>query len=84
MLEDRKTSEHSVSLIPLKPSIDRVVILGACFFRFDEVHFGGFASKYIRSEFFMDVHPPLVKLLFALVGWLTGYDGTFEFKEIGR
>ncbi|KAA1083779.1 hypothetical protein PGT21_006599 [Puccinia graminis f. sp. tritici] len=50
---------------------------------FDEVHFGGFASKYIRSEFFMDVHPPLVKLLFALVGWLSGYDGTFEFKEIG-
>ncbi|WAQ84539.1 hypothetical protein PtA15_5A109 [Puccinia triticina] len=50
---------------------------------FDEVHFGGFASKYIRSEFFMDVHPPLIKLLFALVGWLSGYDGTYEFKEIG-
>lgn len=50
---------------------------------FDEVHFGGFASKYIRSEFFLDVHPPLVKLLFALVAWTSGYDGRFEFREIG-
>ncbi|KAH9468532.1 hypothetical protein Pst134EA_009070 [Puccinia striiformis f. sp. tritici] len=50
---------------------------------FDEVHFGRFASKYIKSEFFMDVHPPLVKLLYALIGYMYGYDGNFEFKEIG-
>jgi len=50
---------------------------------FDEVHFGGFARKYILGTFFMDVHPPLAKLLFAGVGSLGGYDGEFEFKKIG-
>ncbi|MBW0478288.1 hypothetical protein O181_018003 [Austropuccinia psidii MF-1] len=51
---------------------------------FDEVHFGEFASKYIRSTFFMDVHPPLAKLLITLVGFLFGYDGKFDFKQIGN
>eukprot|EP00124_Ichthyophonus_hoferi_P002460 Ihof_evm10s168 gene=Ihof_evmTU10s168 len=49
---------------------------------FDEVHFGGFASKYITGIYFFDVHPPTGKLLYALVGWLAGYDGTFSFAEI--
>ncbi|KAF4119890.1 dolichyl-phosphate-mannose-protein mannosyltransferase [Geosmithia morbida] len=51
---------------------------------FDEVHFGGFATKYIKGRFFMDVHPPLAKMLFALTGWLAGFDGNFDFKEIGK
>ena len=46
--------------------------------------FGGFASKYIKGRFFMDVHPPLAKLLITLFGWLAGYDGKFDFKEIGK
>ncbi|KAJ3063048.1 hypothetical protein HDU98_001074, partial [Podochytrium sp. JEL0797] len=50
---------------------------------FDEVHFGGFATKYINGAFFMDVHPPLGKLMFAAMGVLGGFNSTFYFKDIG-
>lgn len=32
----------------------------------------------------MDVHPPLAKLLITLFGYLAGFDGEFDFKEIGK
>ena len=48
-----------------------------------QVHFGKFASYYIRREYFFDVHPPLAKLLLGFQGWLIGYDGHFEFENIG-
>lgn len=51
---------------------------------FDEVHFGGFATKYIKGTFFMDVHPPLAKMLFALVAYIAGFRGDFDFKDIGK
>eukprot|EP00833_Pecoramyces_ruminatium_P001870 jgi/Orpsp1_1/1175902/evm.model.c7180000055663.1 len=50
---------------------------------FDEVHFGGFANKYIKGEFFMDVHPPLAKIMFAMIGYIFGYRGDFSFEDIG-
>lgn len=49
-----------------------------------ERSFGGFATKYIKGKFFMDVHPPLAKMLIALTGWLAGFKGNFDFKEIGK
>lgn len=50
---------------------------------FDEVHFGGFAKKYILGSYFMDVHPPLAKMLLAVVGLFSGFKGDFGFEKIG-
>lgn len=32
----------------------------------------------------MDVHPPLAKMVIALCGWLAGFNGDFDFKDIGK
>ncbi|CAO3651604.1 unnamed protein product [Mucor fragilis] len=50
---------------------------------FDEVHFGGFAAKYINKNFFMDVHPPLAKMMITWAAMVAGFDGKFDFKGIG-
>lgn len=49
----------------------------------DETHFGKMASWYINRTFFFDVHPPFGKMLIALSGHMTGYNGTFPFEKPG-
>ncbi|KAL9537014.1 hypothetical protein MBANPS3_012165 [Mucor bainieri] len=51
---------------------------------FDEVHFGKFAGYYLQRTFFFDVHPPLAKLMLAGVGYLSGFDGVYQFANIGE
>ncbi|KAJ1648219.1 Protein O-mannosyltransferase 2 [Coemansia asiatica] len=47
----------------------------------DETHFGRFATRYIKREFYLDVHPPLGKLLLMLVYSVFGYSGDFDFES---
>ncbi|KAG0001919.1 hypothetical protein BGZ79_003944 [Entomortierella chlamydospora] len=42
-------------------------------------HFDGFAADYLEGEFFMDIHPPLGKMLYVGVAYMLGFDGNFEF-----
>ncbi|KAI9276779.1 glycosyltransferase family 39 protein [Phascolomyces articulosus] len=92
--QKRRLSTNIKSFIKSEPAIVLYLTLWSFYIRlwkiwqpgsvvFDEVHFGGFASKYINTGFFMDVHPPLAKMLIALVAKLAGFDGAFDFKEIG-
>ena len=50
---------------------------------FDELHFGGFASRYFTGEYFFDIHPPLGKMLIALAAWIGGFEPGFAFENIG-
>lgn len=42
---------------------------------FDEVHFEEYVSRYVSGSYYMDVHPPLGKLLYALTAWLVRVPG---------
>jgi dolichyl-phosphate-mannose-protein mannosyltransferase len=48
------------------------------------VHFGKFAAKYIKTRYFVDVHPPLAKLLITLAAFVSGFNGNFDFADIAK
>ncbi|CAL8125421.1 unnamed protein product [Orchesella dallaii] len=52
---------------------------------FDELHYGKYASLYMRQIFFFDPHPPLGKQLIAASSYVfdRSYNGTFKFDRIG-
>eukprot|EP01089_Gocevia_fonbrunei_P007648 TRINITY_DN1886_c0_g2_i2.p1 TRINITY_DN1886_c0_g2~~TRINITY_DN1886_c0_g2_i2.p1 ORF type:complete len:345 (-),score=25.23 TRINITY_DN1886_c0_g2_i2:1006-2040(-) len=51
---------------------------------YDECHFGYFTSKYFKREYLFDIHPPLAKIMFYILGSLLGHDpgpgANFQFK----
>jgi dolichyl-phosphate-mannose--protein O-mannosyl transferase len=48
---------------------------------FDEAYFGRFTDHYIRREYFLDIHPPLGKLVLFAGAVLTRYNGSLEIGE---
>lgn len=50
---------------------------------FDELHYGKYASLYMKKTFFFDSHPPLGKQLVSAAAYLADFDGQFKFDRIG-
>lgn len=46
---------------------------------FDEVHFGNFTNWYIKNRFHFDIHPPLGKMIMAMIAGWTQYKGDIEY-----
>lgn len=49
---------------------------------FDEIHLGNFIDEYYKGTFFIDVHPPLGKLLYFWIASLLNWDGEYEFSDV--
>ena len=47
---------------------------------FDESLVGHFASYYFTGEYYFDIHPPHMKLIYAALAWLAGMPEGFNFQ----
>lgn len=47
---------------------------------FDEVHFGLYATKYLSNSYYFDIHPPLGKMFFGLIAFLTKAEKNPDFN----
>lgn len=45
---------------------------------------GQLVNGYAKSEFVLDAHPPLGKMILAGVSSLSNYRGSFDFEDIGE
>lgn len=61
---------------------DLIVLINIYLCRFDELHYGKYASLYLRKIFFFDPHPPLGKQLVAASAYLfdPSYNGNLSTK----
>jgi dolichyl-phosphate-mannose--protein O-mannosyl transferase len=50
---------------------------------FDEVYFGNFTNWYLTGHYFVDIHPPLAKLIMAAVAHYAGYKADMNFELLG-
>ena len=51
---------------------------------FDEAYYVRYSTAYCCShEYYSDLHPPLPKLILAIPGFFSRYDGRFPFNDIG-
>jgi dolichyl-phosphate-mannose--protein O-mannosyl transferase len=48
---------------------------------FDESLIGDFFARYFSGDFYLDVHPPHLKMLYAALAGMLGFEGTFPAFE---
>jgi dolichyl-phosphate-mannose--protein O-mannosyl transferase len=49
----------------------------------DERHYAYFIGSYLNRSWMMDVHPPLGRMLLAVVAWLEGYGRELMSQQVG-
>ena len=48
------------------------------------MHYGKYASLYLKNTFFIDSNPPLGKMMIPADRYLTDFDGRLSCNEIGQ